>query len=126
MLLRLPRSLEALDEIAALIAAYADPSVRVIAGGRIKHMSLTMNEVLAKHFGRVDVSHARQKSRLLIASEPVRGPLVEPRRQFHADLDLWVVATGGVFAGTSIDIGTRAMLAAFSTAGCRAPVRAGG
>ena len=118
VLLRLPRSLDALDEIAALIAEHADPSVRVIAGGRIKHMSVSMNEVLARHFGRVDVSHARQKSRLLIATEPIplsgsRSSRSHPRKEFHADLDLWVVATGGVFAGTSIDIGTRAMLAAF-------------
>lgn len=110
VLLRLPRSLDALDEIAALIAAYADPSVVVIAGGRIKHMSLGMNEALQRHFGRLDVSLARQKSRLLIAREPIAGPLAEPRRQFHDDLGLWVVATGGVFAGTSIDIGTRALL----------------
>ena len=113
VLLRLPRSLDALDEIAALIAAHADPSVRVIAGGRIKHMGLTMNDVLARHFARVDVSHARQKSRLLTASAPQGGSSPSrshQRRQFHVDLDLWVVATGGVFAGTSIDIGTRAML----------------
>lgn len=110
VLLRLPRSLDALEEIAALVAAYADPSVVVIAGGRLKHMTVRMNEVLARHFGRVDVSLARQKSRLLIAREPIAGPLARPRRRFHADEDLWVVATGGVFAGTSIDIGTRALL----------------
>jgi 16S rRNA (guanine1207-N2)-methyltransferase len=111
VLLRLPRSLDALEEIAALIAAHASPDVVVIAGGRIKHMSLGMNEVLARHFGRIDVSLARQKSRLLIAREPSPGPLAQPRRQFHADLGLTVVATGGVFAGTAVDIGTRALLA---------------
>jgi 16S rRNA (guanine1207-N2)-methyltransferase len=110
VLLRLPRSLDALDEIAALIAGHASPGVVVIAGGRIKHMTVTMNEVLARHFGQVDVTHARQKSRCLVARQPLAGPFVEPRRQFHADLGLWVVATGGVFAGTSVDIGTRALL----------------
>jgi len=110
VLLRLPRSLDALDQIAALIAAHADPSVTVVAGGRIKHMSLGMNEVLARHFSRVDVSLARQKSRLLIASEPRVGIVSEPQRAFHADLGLWVVSTGGAFAGTSVDIGTRALL----------------
>lgn len=111
VLLRLPRSLDALDEIAALVATHADPSVVVVAGGRIKHMTTSMNEVFARHFGRVDVTHARQKSRVLVARDPIPGALAEPRRQFHEDLGLWVVATGGVFAGTSIDIGTRAMLA---------------
>ena len=113
VLVRLPRSLDALDEIAALIAAHASPEVTVIAGGRLKHMSLRMNEVLGRHFGRLDVSHARQKSRLLIARQPVPGAAPALRRELHDDLGLQVVATGGVFAGTSVDIGTRAMLAAF-------------
>ena len=110
VLLRLPRSLDALDEIAAVVAAHASPEVIVIAGGRIKHMSTSMNEVLSRHFRRVDVSLARQKSRLLIARAPIAGALAEPRRQFHEDIGLWAVATGGVFAGTSVDIGTRALL----------------
>lgn len=110
VLLRLPRSLDALNEIAALIANHASPDVVVIAGGRIKHMSLGMNEVLARHFGRLDVSLARQKSRLLIAREPIAGVAAEPREQLHDELGLRVVATGGVFAGTGIDIGTRALI----------------
>jgi len=110
VLLRLPRSLDALDEIAGLIAAHSAPDVVVIAGGRLKHMTVSMNEVLSRHFARLDVSLARQKSRLLIAREPLAGTVVEPRRQRHDDLGLTVVATGGVFAGTSLDIGTRALV----------------
>jgi 16S rRNA (guanine1207-N2)-methyltransferase len=113
VLMRLPRSLDALDEIAALIVAHASRDVRVIAGGRLKHMSVTMNEVLLRHFEILDVTLARQKSRVLIARGPRRGLAAGPRRQFHDDVGMWVVATGGVFAGTSIDIGTRALLSAF-------------
>jgi len=111
VLLKLPRSLEALNEIAALIAAYASADVVVIAGGRIKHMSLGMNEVLQRHFSTLDVSLARQKSRLLIARGPSSSTPAEPRSQWHEELGLTVVATGGVFAGTGIDIGTRALIA---------------
>lgn len=110
VLMRLPRSLAALDEFAALVAAHAAPDVVVIAGGRIKHMSLRMNEVLGRHFDRVDVSHARQKSRLLLARQPRPGAPVEPRRELHDDLGLWVVATGGVFADAAVDQGTRALI----------------
>jgi len=110
VLVRLPRSLEALDEIAAVISAGAAPDVTVLAGGRLKHMSLSMNEVLLRHFGSVTATRARQKSRVLVAKHPVLGAVAEPRRRYYADLGLWVVATGGVFAGASIDIGTRAML----------------
>lgn len=111
VLMQLPRSLAELDELATWIASAAARDVRVYAGGRIKHMTTAMNEVLARHFGRVDVTHARQKSRVLIASESLPSSPPEPAREFHADLGIWVCATGGTFAGTKIDIGTRALLA---------------
>ncbi|GAA2033277.1 methyltransferase [Agromyces tropicus] len=114
VLLRLPRSLDRLDEVAGLVARHADPDVRVVAGGRIKHMSLAMNEVLGAWFERVDVTHARQKSRALVASRPraERAPAAPswPRARRDDGLGLVVVAHGGVFAGTAVDIGTRFLL----------------
>lgn len=116
VILRLPRALEQLEQWATLIAAQAAPDVLVLAGGRIKHMTLGMNEVLGRYFDTVEASLAQQKSRVL----RVRGPRVEdaraasaewPKRQFHADSDLTVCAEGGVFAGTSVDIGTLSLLA---------------
>lgn len=108
VLLRLPRSLDALRDIAGLIAAHAAPDVVVYAGGRLKHMTLAMNDVLGAHFTRVDVSHARQKSRVLIARGPHDGRDPEPERRKHGDLVL--CAFGGAFAGASLDIGTRFLL----------------
>ena len=120
VLLQLPRSLAALDELAGAIARYADPEVTVVAGGRIKHMSVAMNEVLRRHFGQVTVTPARQKSRVLLATQPIRPasgePGVEaaesdwPRCVVHDDLGLTVCAHGAAFAGTTIDIGTRYLL----------------
>ena len=112
VLVQLPRSLEELADIADAIARYADPSVVVYSAGRIKHMTLAMNEVFAKYFETVDVTRAQQKSRGLIARGPRRvSDVAAPRTQYHADLGLHVVATGSVFAGTKVDIGTRALLA---------------
>ncbi len=113
VLLRLPRSLDALDETARLVAEHAADDVVVVAGGRIKHMTLAMNDVLRRHFGRLDVTHARQKSRVLVAREPVRPtePSPWPARARDDELGLAVVAHGGVFAGSGVDIGTRALLA---------------
>jgi 16S rRNA (guanine1207-N2)-methyltransferase len=113
VLMQLPRSLAALDELAGAIARYAADDVRVVAGGRIKHMSVAMNEVLRRHFGGVTVSPARQKSRALLATQPIRpaAPGLEwPRSVVHADLGLTVCAHGAAFAGTTIDIGTRFLL----------------
>ncbi|MGR2752239.1 class I SAM-dependent methyltransferase [Agromyces arachidis] len=119
VLMRLPRALDRLDEVAELIRAHAAPDVRVFAGGRVKHMSLAMNEVLGRRFGRVDVTHARQKSRVLVAAEPRLEPAPAPPwpRQARDDaLDLVVVAHGGVFAGTSVDVGTRFLLGVLADA----------
>lgn len=119
VLLQLPRSLGALDEIAESIARFASPDVRVFGGGRLKHMTAAMNAVLSRHFGTVSASLARQKSRVLTASDPLApaadapvtdAPSAWPHREYHADIDLTICAHGAAFAGTSLDIGTRYLL----------------
>ena len=116
VLLQLPRGLAELDEWAGLIAAHADSGVEVYAGGRIKHISVAMNEVLLRHFGRLDVSLARQKSRVLAAREPQSSVAEYPVKQFNSELDLWVCAHGAAFAGAKLDIGTRFLLSVLGDA----------
>jgi len=108
VLVRLPRSLAALRDIAGLIAAHAAPEVIVFAGGRIKHMTLAMNDILRESFARLDVTHARQKSRVLVMREPQDGRDPSPLCATHDGIV--VCAFGGAFAGASIDIGTRFLL----------------
>ncbi|NHT16485.1 methyltransferase [Cellulomonas sp. IC4_254] len=111
VLLLLPRSLDALDEVAGLVARHADPAVAVVAGGREKHMSRAMNEVLARHFARVRASRGRQKARVLHAAGPRAADGAAdpawPVSARHADLGLTVCAHGAAFAGARVDIGTR-------------------
>ena len=109
VLVRLPRALDALRDVAALVAAHASPDVVVVAGGRLKHMTLAMNDVLGEHFGRIDVSHARQKSRVLIARDPRAGH--EPAPAAGREGDLEIRAFGGAFAGARLDNGTRLLIA---------------
>lgn len=108
VLLRLPRALDALRDIAGLIAAHASREVVVYAGGRLKHMTVAMNDVLRAEFARVDITHARQKSRVLVARAPGAGRDPVPTRETHGDLV--VCAYGGAFAGAAVDIGTRFLL----------------
>ena len=114
VLLRLPRSLDALAEIATLIAEHAHPDVTVYAGGMLKHMTTAMNSVLAEVFGSVEASLARQKARVLTAREPhpAAATVLDrwPERTLDADTGLWVCAHGAAFAGTTVDIGTRFLL----------------
>ncbi|QWT23449.1 methyltransferase [Subtercola sp. PAMC28395] len=112
VLMQLPRSLAELDELADLIARFADSTVTVYAGGRIKHITRAMNDVLGASFSTVSATRARQKSRVLVASQPKTAPddRPYPKRELHADLGLTVAAYPGAFAGTSLDIGTRFLL----------------
>ena len=112
VLLQLPRSLAELEEIADAVARYAAPDVVLLAGGRVKHMSLGMNAVLARYFEDVQPQLARQKSRLLLARRPKPAPAAPPFpvTETNQELALAVCARGAVFAGTGLDIGTRFLL----------------
>ncbi|MGY1601891.1 class I SAM-dependent methyltransferase [Geodermatophilus sp. SYSU D00815] len=110
VLVKAPRALDALREIAEVVAASAAPDVTVLVGGRVKHMTHAMNEVLRDSFADVTATLARQKSRLLVARGPRPGPSSFPRCRHHPDLGLTVCAHGAAFAGTKVDLGTRALL----------------
>lgn len=112
VLLQLPKTLAELDEIAAAVARYAAPDVTLVAGGRVKHMSLGMNAVLERHFASVRPQLARQKSRVIVASGPQGNGEAKnyPVVEHLPELDLNVAAHGAVFSGTRLDIGTRFLL----------------
>ncbi|MCK0117860.1 methyltransferase [Isoptericola sp. S6320L] len=135
VLLQLPKSLGELTEIAEAVARYAADDVTLLAGGRIKHMTRAMNDVLGDRFESVHATLARSKSRALVATTPrpearSATPLY-PARERLTDPELLaaatpthdgaapaehvdVVAHGGAFAGAGLDHGTRFLL---STAG---------
>ncbi|KAB1664438.1 class I SAM-dependent methyltransferase [Pseudoclavibacter sp. CFCC 13611] len=145
VLAQLPRSLDQLRLLVDLVAAHPAEGVQVYCGGRVKHMSLSMNDVLKSRFGQVHASLAHQKSRLLLASEPLaEDSTADTARSAHsastasaaplpfseAEVDpghgiasITVCAVPGAFAGASLDIGTRALLPYLSQAAQDAVVR---
>jgi 16S rRNA (guanine1207-N2)-methyltransferase len=110
VLVKAPKGLDALREIAEVLAASAAPDVTVLVGARVKHMTRAMNDVLHSSFTEVRASLARQKSRLLVARGPRPGPSSFPHRVEHPDLGLTICAHGAAFAGARVDLGTRALL----------------
>ena len=108
VLLRLPKSLGMLEDYAQRVAAFAGSGVRLLAGGREKHLTRGMNEVLARSFGTVRASLGRQKSRALHASDPIPGSLSWPHTAQLDDLTL--VSHAGAFAADRLDGGTRLLL----------------
>lgn len=126
-LARLPKSLAGLEDRARRIAAAARSTGRddleLIAGGRVKHMTRSQNEVLAQVFTEVSGSRGLGKSRALIAtgphadaapSEPSTSMVVVPVRGEPRELPLRGI--GGVFGGASADAGSLLLLEALDRA----------
>ncbi|GAB6856084.1 class I SAM-dependent methyltransferase [Microbacterium xylanilyticum] len=112
VLLQLPKGLAELEEIADAIARWAAPEVVLLAGGRVKHMTLAQNDVLGRCFERVQPQRAERKSRLIVASDPLAVPTDPPFpvSSTHPEFGLTLCAYGGAFAGDRVDIGTRVLL----------------
>ncbi|GAA1627271.1 class I SAM-dependent methyltransferase [Leucobacter chromiireducens] len=111
VLVQLPRGLDALAEIAWSIARWARPDVRVFAGGRVKHMTRAMNEVLGQYFDDVTAGLGWRKSRVLAARGPrPAGDAPFPRWGGDPDLDFRLAAFGATFGGPTLDHGSRLLL----------------
>ena len=110
ILLRMPRSLAAIAEIAELAAVNAAPGVKLLAAGMDKHLSRTMNEVLGRSFASVKAGHGRHKARVITATGPKPGEFTYPQRAELTDIGVRVVAHGGAFGGSRLDLGTRFLL----------------
>ena len=114
VLLQLPKSLAELEEISHSVARYADPDVVLLAGGRDKHMSRGMNELLARHFEDVSAGLGWRKARVLTARSPktaaVLGAAPFPRFAGDPDLRFQMAAFGATFGGATLDHGSRLLL----------------
>ncbi|WP_101589642.1 class I SAM-dependent methyltransferase [Brevibacterium jeotgali] len=127
-----PKHVAVLREHLRLVEAFA---TEVVVVGREKHMSPSLNRLLAESYERLDVSPGRAKSRLLIASGPKRlaplrrestddrlTPLTRPRIPVQSAAsspaagvpEIQVSAYPGAFGGASADPGSRILLTAFA------------
>jgi 16S rRNA (guanine1207-N2)-methyltransferase len=123
VLLQLPSALAEVQEVAEQVARTAADDVVLLAGGRVKHMTRAMNDVLAAELSDVRATLARQKSRVLVASGvrperrdappafPTTATLADPAlRAAAGTAGVTVAAHGGTFAGAALDHGTRFLL----------------
>lgn len=94
----MPKSRARLDYVARSIAGAGFSSATLVLGANNKHLSHSMNAVLAESFTDVSASLGKGKFRCLVASGP-RQVSYEPVRANG------LVAFGGVFSGAKPDLG---------------------
>lgn len=113
---RLARPLEALEELAWQVAAWADDRVMLLAGQLQRHLNFSLNDVLKTTFEDVSASRGYYKARALRAQSPrpVIGdsPPRMPRkhRVTVAAAPLELRAYGLTFGAARLDPGTRLLL----------------
>ncbi|WP_193103367.1 methyltransferase [Brachybacterium sp. FME24] len=120
-LLRLSKSLADLELRARSLAAGGVQML--VAGGRVKHMTRTQNEVLSRVFAEVHASKGLGKSRALVATtphpdlEPATAAASSTRIQVRGhERTLQLRGLGGVFGGASADAGSLLLLGALDRA----------
>lgn len=109
-LVRLPKSVAALEDYAEHLARMLAPGGRVVAGGRTKHMTPSQNVALGRQFAEVRASLGRQKSRVLHATGATPGPRRWPTRRHHPEVGVTAVSRGPVFNTSRLDDGTHLLL----------------
>lgn len=121
VLYRLARPLEALEELAWQVAAWADPRVLLLAGQLQRHLNFSMNSVLANVFEDVSASRGYYKARALRAASPKpltgQTPPRMPRKNSVTVASEMVElrAFGLTFGAAKLDPGTRLLLETLST-----------
>src|SRR5699024_1938911 len=113
---RLARPLEAMEELAWPVAAWADPRVLLLAGQLLRHLNLSMITVLAGVFEDASASLRYHNDRALRAASPTpvigHGPPRVPRKDSVtiASASLELRAFGLTFGAAKLDSGTRFFL----------------
>ncbi|MFV0407634.1 MAG: class I SAM-dependent methyltransferase [Propioniciclava sp.] len=110
VLWRLPRAVAAVADLGEGLASWLPAHARVVAGGRIKHMTLAQNAALERSFATVQASLGRQKSRVIHASGPRPSSPRWPRRRFLPEAGITLISRGNVFSANKIDGGTHLLI----------------
>lgn len=118
VLWRLPRAVSAVQDYAETIASHAETDVRVVAGGRVKHLTRAMNDMLARSFVEVRASLGVRKSRVLHARLARPDATVSwPRARQDDRLGIEVVSRGATFNTNRLDAGTGLLIDALGLTG---------
>ncbi len=110
IVLKLSKSLDMLEYNLQLLGKKY-PGVKLIAGGMVKYMPISMVRLVEEYFTDVTTSLAKKKARLIYGTSASNkeNPTVFPK-SYKTDDELEVVSYPGVFSSDHLDIGSRFLL----------------
>lgn len=110
IVIKLPKYIDLLEYYIQILGRKY-PGVKVITGGMVKYMPITMVRLMENYFEDVTTSLAKKKARLIYATaasnnnNPKSFPMV-----YSTDDNLTVCSYPGVFSADHLDIGTRFLM----------------
>lgn len=110
IVLKLPRYIDLLEYYLQKIGENF-PGVKVVLGGMVKYMPISMVRLTEDYFDDVSTSLAKKKARLIYGTAAInnKSPKEFPI-SYKIDNDLEVYSYPGVFSADHLDIGTRFLL----------------
>ncbi len=110
VIIKLPKYIDLLEYYLQFIGKKY-PGVKVISGGMLKYMPISMVRLTEEYFTDVTTSLAKKKARLIYGTAGYNNqkPTVFPK-SYKTDEELTVVSYPGVFSSDHLDIGTRFLL----------------
>ena len=112
VIIKIPRTLSLLEHQLHQIREICSPDTRIIGAGMVKDVHSSTLQLFEGIIGPTTTSLAKKKARLVHPTfNPGLFPGANPWPQtVHLDAGFRVVVYPGVFAGTKLDIGARALL----------------
>lgn len=107
VLIKLPKFIDLLEYYIQIIGKKY-PGAKVIVGGMVKYMPITMVRLMEEYFTDVTTSLTKKKARLIFGTAAFNNlnPTVYPKT-YKLEDDLTVASFPGVFSSDHLDIGTR-------------------
>ena len=111
-LLKIPKSLDYLEDILAHLHQYAPDNLELIAAAKANHINKSVVKLFNRYFTQVEISLAQKKSRTISASGKQKSPYSS-----FSQWQTWTTKTGlifknaaNVFSRSSLDMGAEFLL----------------
>lgn len=110
VVIKIPKYIDLLEYFIQVVGKKY-PGVKIIAGGMVKYMPISMVRLCEEYYTDVTTSLAKKKARLIFgtAGSNKENPTVFPK-SYTTDEEVKVISYPGVFSSDHLDIGTRFLI----------------
>ena len=117
MLIKVPKTLALLEHQLITLNHHISDDTVIIAGGMVKYLQKSHQQLFDKHLGHGTTSLAVKKARLIFSStennrQASQSPY--PADSYYSEIDLYINQHANVFSQHKLDLGTRLMLQQFN------------